>query len=141
MTRLTWDAVGLLTDNLARIIRESTYQPNLIVAVARGGFIPARLLSSRLKVNRMGSIGIAYEGSDRRTTHIYNVSAPINNTDSILIVEDALETGHSLAEACTILKRDAMIVRTAAYYFTPESIITPDYTVQMLSQVPEFPWE
>ena len=56
MTRLTWDAVRVLTDDLAKIILDDIYQPNLIVAVARGGFIPARLLSSRLKVNPMGSI-------------------------------------------------------------------------------------
>lgn len=141
MTRLTWDAVRVLTDDLAKIILDDIYQPNLIVAVARGGFIPARLLSSRLKVNRMGSIGIMYDGPSRKTRNIYNVSAPINNTDCILLVEDALETGRSLQDAYSILKRDAMTVRTAAYYYTPDSAITPDYAVQMMTQIPEFPWE
>jgi hypoxanthine-guanine phosphoribosyltransferase len=89
----------------------------------------------------MGSIGITYEASDRRTMHIYNISGPINNTDSILLVEDALETGRSLAGTREILKRDAMTVRTAAYYYKPDSVITPDYAVQMITQVPEFPWE
>jgi uncharacterized protein len=141
MTRLTWEAVSSLTDDLARIIRDDTFQPNLIIAVARGGFIPARLLSSRLNVKRMGSIGITYEGSARKTPRIYNISGPIDSTDRILLVEDALETGRSLADAREKLSSDAAAVHTVAYFYRPDSVITPDYSIRMISRLPEFPWE
>lgn len=141
MQSLTWEELSQITDELAETIRNSAYEPTLIVAVARGGFIPARLLSSRLKVRRMSSIGITYEGPDRTTRLIYSVPTPINSGDRILLVEDALETARSLADAYEILAQDAAEVRTAAYYYRPDSIITPDFSIKMVDRVPGFPWE
>lgn len=141
MQSLTWEELSQITDELAETIRNCGYEPTLIVAVARGGFIPARLLSSRLKVRRMSSIGIIYEGPDRTTRLIYSVPTPISSRDRILLVEDALETARSLADAYEILARDAEEVRTAAYYYRPDSIIIPDFSIKMVDRVPGFPWE
>jgi uncharacterized protein len=141
MNRITWDSVDQLTDVLAQQIRESNYEINLIIAVARGGFIPARLLSSRLTIKRMSSIGISYLTADRSERTMYSVPTPISQHDRILLVEDALETGRSLADAYKALEQNAGGVRTAAYYYRADSIIVPDFTVDMLSHIPRFPWE
>jgi uncharacterized protein len=141
MESLTWEDINAITDQLAQKILDSAYQSNLIVAVARGGFIPARLLSSRLQIQRMSSIGITYQGSDRTTRIIYSVPTPIGNSDRILLVEDALETARSLSDAYEVLAQDAAEVRTAAYYYRPDSIVSPDFSLGMKSSIPKFPWE
>jgi uncharacterized protein len=141
MTELTWDDVNDLTDLLARNILKSNYLPTLIVAVARGGFIPARLLSSRIRVKRMASIGITYQGSERQTRLIYSMPKLMASDDHILLVEDALETGRSLADSCDVLSSKAASVRTVAYYYRSDSVIVPDFSIKALDQIPQFPWD
>jgi uncharacterized protein len=140
MTALTWDAVEQLTGTLAQRIRNG-FEPNMIVGVARGGLIPARLLSGALGVQRIASIGVAYQGQDRDQATLYSVPTPIQRADQILLVEDALETGRSLRHALSVLASQAGSVRTAAYFYRPDAVIVPDYCVGPAAQIPAFPWE
>src|SRR5512147_855885 len=64
---ITWSQVYRLAWRLADRIRRSGFKPDLIVAVARGGYVPARLLCDFLDIYDLVSIRIAhYEGSSRR---------------------------------------------------------------------------
>jgi len=48
--RVEWDRVEDFIALLARRIRADGFAPDLIVAIARGGFVPARLLADHLDV-------------------------------------------------------------------------------------------
>ena len=67
---VTWGQVYRLAWRLADLIRQSGFAPDLIVAVARGGYVPARLLCDFLDIYDLVSIRIAhYEaGSYRNPT-------------------------------------------------------------------------
>ena len=51
---VTWGQVYRLSWRLADLIRKSGFAPDLIVAVARGGYVPARLLCDFLDNLRSG---------------------------------------------------------------------------------------
>lgn len=130
-----------LTDEVAALVRASSKQLNYIVAVARGGLIPARLLSSRLNVSRMATIGITYRDRERSDREFYSFPSPITSDDAILLVEDVLETGRSLADARAKLESEGADVATAAFYYQPRSIVVPDFSLGVREVIPRFPWE
>ena len=41
---ITWSEVQRLCRQLARLVRESDYRPAVVVAIGRGGLVPARLV-------------------------------------------------------------------------------------------------
>ena len=141
MSRVTWEAVEGLNVSLASQINEAELAPNLIVAVARGGFVPARLLASALEIRRLTSIGISYTGADRRERELYATPTPIRSTDRILLVEDALESGRSLVDARDLLNKHGASVWTVSYYYSAASLVVPDFSLGAVDQVPQFPWE
>lgn len=141
MNVTTWEEVKSLTDRLCRLILENECSLNLIVAVARGGFVPARLLSSGISVQRMASIGVAYVDADRTRREFYSVPTPIDGSYRVLLVEDALETGRSLQDARDYLRRCGTQVWTAAYFYMPHSVVQPDFSLGVVDTIPAFPWE
>ncbi|MEM0331803.1 MAG: phosphoribosyltransferase, partial [Archaeoglobaceae archaeon] len=40
----SWEEINELCKNLARKIKNSGFSPDVVVAVARGGWVPARLI-------------------------------------------------------------------------------------------------
>ncbi|WP_103342734.1 phosphoribosyltransferase [Amycolatopsis sp. CA-126428] len=141
MEAITWDHVRSLANDLSSLIRKSECRPNLIVAVARGGFIPARLLSDGIGVKKLSSIGITYTDSSRSRREVYTTPSPLGAGDSVLLVEDALESGRSLAEARDILADKGATVWTAALYYRFDSVVKPDFSLGALDKIPSFPWE
>ena len=53
---VSWEEIVEWSRGLARKIKESGYKPTVIIAVARGGYVPARLLADFLNVTNMLSI-------------------------------------------------------------------------------------
>lgn len=138
---ISWDHVRVLANELSRLIMEGQCRPNLIVTVARGGFVPARLLSNGTGVKRLSSIGITYVDSSRSQREVYTVPHPIDEDSRILLVEDALESGRSLIEARDLLTSQGARVWTAAFYYRSDSVIVPDFSLGILDSLPKFPWE
>ncbi|MFE3321937.1 phosphoribosyltransferase [Nocardia sp. NPDC059195] len=141
MQRLTWNDVEVLTKALADAVDATNIEIDHIVAVSRGGFVPARLLASKLKVRRLGSIGVRYADASRITPEIYAPAGGLRPSDKVLLVEDAIETGRSLMYAATVIAAQVSVLKTAAYYRQPTSVPSLDFVVEERSQLPQFPWE
>lgn len=138
---LTWSQVETLTDKLSERVKDSNFSPNYLVAVARGGFVPARLLSTRLSIKRLGSVGIAYTGPDRTDRQIYGSPQLLQRSDRILLVEDALESGRSLADCRMLLEDSGATVKTVCYFYRQNAVVVPDYSLGSTTSIPRFPWE
>ncbi|MHA2206009.1 MAG: phosphoribosyltransferase, partial [Candidatus Thorarchaeota archaeon] len=57
---LSWDDVYNLTLQISERIVQSGFVPDIIVGIARGGWIPARILSDVLYANAMFNVRIEY---------------------------------------------------------------------------------
>ncbi len=126
---------------LAQKISASGYEPDFLVGLARGGWIPTRLLSNALHVKEILSIGMKYADSTRTTLIAYSLPAPMPVGKRLLLVEDCLESGKSLVEAKKILESADNEVRTASLYVTDKTQTQPDYFVKHYPVPPQFPWE
>jgi hypothetical protein len=142
MTRnLDWNQMLEEVKRLAREIHSSHFCPNFLVAVARGGWIPTRLLSDFLQVSKIASIGICYEDAKRTQSRLYSFPEPISTSDRILLVEDMVETGASIFEAERLLTMRTATVKTASLYYTENTLRPPDFSLAKLTQRIHFPWE
>ena len=96
---MTWEEFQTDINNLAVKIEDA---PDIIIGVVRGGLIPARLLSSRLKVKDMYSLTIKKLGNERKVTN--DILEDLTGKQ-ILLIEDMLETGKSLIIAKQFLEK------------------------------------
>ena len=113
------------------------FAPDIVVGIARGGVIPAVLLSKSLDVKDMYVLKMRREGSERRI--IADILPDVSNK-KILLVEDMIETGQSLIAGKKFLEEKGSEVKTACLYTIPISEFTPDYFLKQVDEVVDFPW-
>lgn len=123
------------------MIVKSNFQADLLVGVARGGWVPTRLLSDELGVKFLASIGVTYSNAERTDLITYSVPEPIKDGTRILLIEDILESGNSVQYARRHFESRGADVRTAAFYFTERTLVRPDYSLGCVPDVPILPWE
>jgi hypoxanthine phosphoribosyltransferase len=132
---VSWSEAIKLTIELAGEIISSNYLPNSIVAISRGGLIPARVLSDIINVDEVYSIkaslwGVGGKVFDRVV--IQEVELPIKGK-KVLIVDDVVDSGSTLD---TVVRRIKVFnpeeVRTAVLHIKPTSKYIPDYYVSRL---------
>jgi len=139
--QLSWNDFRSACIQLAATIRSSNFQPDILVAVARGGWIPTRYLSDILDVKKIASIGLMYSDAQRNTLVTYSIPDPITKGADLLLIEDFLETGVSLINARDILNKLGANVRTASLYYQAGTAILPDYSIGSIDSKLVFPWE
>lgn len=138
---MDWDRFIKDTKQLSNKIIKSNFKPDIIIAVARGGWIPTRLLSDFLKVKDIASIGIKYIDKERTQLDVYSKPKLSENVKSILIVEDMLESGKSIDWVRAFYINLGYEVKLASVYITEKTKIDIDYYSQKVDLKTKFPWE
>jgi len=141
---LNWDDVQSLTETLAQKIVASGFEPDLIVAVSRGGFDPARILCDQLGVRKLASVQLeAYDGMLKRPEPI--IVLPLNADVAglnVLIADDVSDSGASLLMAKKhIEEKGASSIRVATLHIKPWSSFLPDYYAERVDAWVVYPWE
>jgi len=126
-----WNDVYELCKVLAKRIRESGFKPDAIVAVARGGWVPARILADLLFVKDLYSVKAEHWGMVATETGRAKITQPLTadlTGKSVLVVDDVADTGETVElVAKHVMERNAREVRTAVLDFKHTSKFVPDY--------------
>ena len=139
----SWDEVCNLADELAEQIRKK-FAPDVILGVARGGLIPARLISDFLNVPTLLTVGVAFYTDIGRTGKQPRITQPLPSHITgkhILVVDDVADTGRSLEVVVAELKKDQLDLRTATLYQKPWVEFKPDFYAKETDAWIVFPWE
>ncbi len=128
---IPWSEVQRQCQRLAGLIRESGYRPDLIVAIGRGGYVPARLLCDYLDIMDLTSIKLEHylPGADKQEQTVirYPLKADIRGR-RVLLVDDVNDTGDTLVAATRHLQTfQPAGVRTAVIHEKTVSRISADY--------------
>ena len=145
LLHLSWDDVQSLTEEVAKQIREIGYTPDVIVAVSRGGFDPARILCDQLGIKRLASLQIEYYTDINESSSTPEIVFPLNADVpgmSVLVVDDVSDTGDSLRVARDhVLERGASEVRVATLHVKPWTGFRPDFSASEVESWIIYPWE
>ncbi|MCS7110631.1 MAG: phosphoribosyltransferase [Ignisphaera sp.] len=144
-TVLTWKDIADLSIELSLRIRSSGYIPEAIVAILRGGYIIAKLVSDYLGITDISTVEIKFYRGVGEKGEKPIVSSPITHDlkdRNVLIVDDVADSGRTLQVAIDVAKlHGARHIKTATLYIKPWSITMPDYYVGETSSWIVFPWE
>ncbi len=141
----SWSDIQRLCEVVARKIAASGYKPDLVVAISRGGFAPARILCDLLNVDSLASVSIKYYeeiGTRREKPEVeYPLNADVDGK-RVLIVDDVADTGHSLLTAKEhVLALGAKDVKVATLHYKPWSAFKPDYYGETTEAWIVYVWE
>ncbi len=144
---ISWDEAVSLSLRLAGKVRASGYSPDLIVAVSRGGLVPARIISDVLGVDDIIAIMIKYWGTARRRHErplIYHgVEPSIVRERKVLIVDEVSDTGKTLEIAVDFVSMAGPLdVKTAVLHLKSTSSFVPDFYIEKLEDWVwiSYPW-
>ena len=129
---VSWDLAYSLGRKIAHNIRASGFVPDIVIGVARGGLVPARIVCDFLHQKDLTSIKVEHWGI--AVTHgTARIKFPLPEEidisgKKILIVDDVADTGDSYHVILDhINKRSPAEVKTAVLQYKTCSTFIPDY--------------
>lgn len=142
-----WEEVVEWCRKLAEKIKESGWRPDLIVAIARGGYTPARLLCDFLDIHDLVSIQILHWGRAAEITAEAHVKYPYQldlSGKKVLLVDDICDTGDSIIVAKKYILekwRPAELKVGVMQWISSVAKIKPDYYVEEIPWIwYQYPW-
>ncbi|SPT74623.1 phosphoribosyltransferase [Arcanobacterium haemolyticum] len=142
---LLWDQFGVAMRELAQTIADSGFQPEVIIAIARGGLLPAGALTYALGTKLSDAMNIEFYTDIEQTLPDPILLEPLLDMESIkgkklLVVDDVADSGRTLKMAVDMLADLKADVRSAVIYNKPRSVIAPDYSWKATDKWIVFPW-
>jgi hypothetical protein len=129
----------------AQKIQKQQYQPDIIIAIAKGGVIPAQILSDLIETTQPSTIQIEFYQNIVQPKSEPTLKKPLSTSikgKKILLVDDISDTGKTLKFAQTYLQEQGTTeIRTATLYFKSQSITKPDFYEKKTNNWVIFPWE
>src|SRR5690606_21385650 len=131
--------------DLAREIVASAFEPEVVVAIARGGLLPAGAIAYGLGAKNCGAINMEFYtgiGTVLDAPQVLPPELDMNYLDGrrVLLVDDVADSGRTLRMAVDMLRDKGADVRSVTIYEKPSTIIHPDYVWKATDLWIDFPW-
>jgi len=132
------DTVYELAWTLAGQVRSSGFAPDLVVAVSRGGFTPARVLCDVLGIFNLTSVRVVHyrqAATREQAAYVqYPLCIPVAG-QRVLVVDDVNDSGDTLQVArAHIASQGPAEVRTAVLHEKLSSPIRADFAAAAISE-------
>lgn len=127
---VSWDKACRLAKYLSRKIKKSGFLPDIVIGIARGGLVPARivcdlLLQKNLAVIKVEHWGLAQKLGEAKVKSLLTVDI---SQKKVLIVDDVADTGDTFSKTFDHIKgMDPAEIRTAVLHYKTCSAFVPDY--------------
>lgn len=142
---LDWATFGTAARELAQIIVDDGYVPDVVLSIARGGLPVGGALAYAVGVKSCYLVNVEYyTGVDERlATPI--VLPPALDLDAardarVLIADDVADTGHTLKLVHDLCGARVADVRTAVLYEKSRSVVRCEYVWRRTDDWIVFPW-
>ncbi|MBU3013748.1 phosphoribosyltransferase [Poseidonibacter lekithochrous] len=120
------------------------YEPDVLLAVARGGLTLAHLMAQAMDMRNLYTLNsVHYEGELKLDTfNVFNIP-DVSHAKRVLIIDDIVDSGETMEEILKILKEKFPNVefKLATLFYKKTAVLQPDYTVREATQWIDFFWE
>lgn len=142
---LSWDGFGEACRELSRRILDDSFLPDVVIAIARGGLLPAGAIAYGMGVKNCGALNVEFYTGIGTVLDAPIVLPPELDMSylggrRVLLVDDVADSGRTLALAVDLLRQRGADVRSVTIYTKPASIVMPDYAWKETDQWIDFPW-
>jgi hypothetical protein len=143
--RLSWPEFGAATRELARIVVDDGYEPDVVLAIARGGLLVGAALGYALDVKNTWTMNVEfYTGVDERL-EVPMILPPVPelvdlHAERMLIADDVADTGETLTLVKDFCAGKVGEVRCAVLYEKSRSIVKCEYVWRRTDRWIDFPW-
>jgi hypoxanthine phosphoribosyltransferase len=145
MEVLDWSTFGQAAYQLARAVADDGYQPDMILAIARGGLLVAGALGYALSVKNLHVMNVEYYTGIEERLEVPMILPPtpelVDLTEAkVLVADDVADTGHTLALVKEFCHGKVAEVRTAVLFEKPRSLVRCEYVWKATDRWIDFPW-
>ena len=142
---LTWETFGGAAQELARVIADDAFRPDLILAIARGGLFVAGALGYALSVKNVYLMNVEFYNGVGSTLDMPVMLPPVPSAvdfseKKVLIADDVADTGKTLELVRGFVAGHVAEVRSAVVYEKPASLVKCDYVWKRTNRWINFPW-
>jgi hypoxanthine phosphoribosyltransferase len=135
---VSWQQVHQLSRTLAYAIHAQGFRPDIIIAIGRGGFVPARILADYLDSMALTSIKVEHYRRGAEKQALARVTYPLCHDiagQQVLLVDDVSDTGDTYVVALDHLSQwnPAQVVTTALHHKVVSSY-EPDLYAERVTQ-------
>lgn len=128
---MDWESVYEYCRVLAGKMRQDKFKPDVVIAIARGGYVPARNLCDQLGITDLTSVKVDHWGvtatKDQQARLRYPFTANLEGK-KVLLIDDLADTGESFRVAVPAIQaQNPAELRTASLFVLENSKYTPDY--------------
>ena len=142
---LTWPQFGEASRQLATIVHDAGYRPDIILTIARGGLPIGGALAYALSVKNCYVMNVEYyTGIDERLDFPVILPPQLQLIDienaTVLVADDVADTGHTLKAVFDYVAGRVGEARSAVLYEKPQSLIKCEYVWKRTERWIDFPW-
>lgn len=135
---ISWNESYELGRRLAYEVKQSGFHPDLIVAIGRGGYVPARVVSDFLLFSLLTSFKIEHWVTAACKKPQATVRFPLAvdvRGQKVLIIDDVTDTGETLRTAVDYIRElGAAEIRTGVLQHKTVSPFVPDYYGEVVTE-------
>ncbi|PSP77383.1 phosphoribosyltransferase [Halobacteriales archaeon QS_4_69_225] len=134
-----WEYIYGLCRDVADEVRAADFEPDVVVALARGGWFGGRCLCDFLGLDDLASLKMEHYVGAGQTAGEPQVRYPMPDGSvddkDVLVVDDIADTGGSIRRAHEyVTDRDPATVRTATLQLLRTSEFEPDFVGERLAE-------
>ena len=142
---LTYELFGTAVRELAQQVVDSGYEPDMVLAIARGGLGLGMGLGYALDVKNLSAVNVEFYTGIGQTLDVPMMLPPtpaaVDLTGlKVLIADDVADSGKTLEVVHEFCAGHVAEARTAVVYEKPRSVIRPDFVWRRTDRWIDFPW-
>ncbi|MCK5111400.1 MAG: phosphoribosyltransferase [Arcobacteraceae bacterium] len=144
MNKIYYSYEECLKDCKVLLPQLKNYNPDALVAVARGGLTIGHLLAQGLDTNNLFTINSVHYNDTKKLDSFKITNIPdLENCKKVILVDDIVDSGETIMEIKKILEKKYLYCefKIATIFHKKSALINPDFTVKEATKWIDFFWE
>lgn len=131
-------------DAKALIIKAKEFNPDTLLAVARGGLTLGHFMAQGMDTRRLYTLNSIHYDKEKKldTLEVFNIPN-LDDAKRVLIVDDIVDSGETMQGVFKALKKlyPQIEFKLATIFYKPTAILEADYTIKEATEWIDFFWE